>query len=86
MFNKLSAHKKIIYDALVKTLGDAAAIDFYIYNNDFTLFKKLLKNCREDYDYYVIIPHFVEGSEGASAVINNIQKEKLILLDRWWQA
>ncbi|MBA2760487.1 MAG: GntR family transcriptional regulator, partial [Segetibacter sp.] len=82
MFNKLSAHKKILYDALVKTLGDAATIDFYIYNNDFALFKKLLQNCREDYHYYVIIPHFVEGSEGAPLVINNIPKEKLILLDK----
>ena len=35
IFNKLSAHKKIIYDSFVKTLGENAAIDFYIYNNDF---------------------------------------------------
>src|SRR3954467_681050 len=27
LFNKLSAHKKIIYDSFVSTLGDAAAID-----------------------------------------------------------
>ena len=40
LFNKLSAHKKIIYDALVSTLGQAAAIDFYVYNNNFSLFKK----------------------------------------------
>ena len=38
LFNKLSPHKKIIYDAFVTTLGDKAAIDFYIYNNDFPLF------------------------------------------------
>ena len=37
MFNKLSPHKKIIYDALIKTLGDTATIDFYIYNNDLGL-------------------------------------------------
>src|ERR1700744_3025163 len=43
LFNKLSAHKKIIYDAFVAALGDDVAIDFYIYNNDFNLFKKLLK-------------------------------------------
>src|ERR1044071_8498804 len=35
LFNKLSAHKKLIYDSFVSTLGDAATIDFYIYNNDF---------------------------------------------------
>lgn len=82
MFNKLSAHKKIIYDAFVKTLGDEAAIDFYVYNNNFSLFKNLLVNRKEDYDYYVIIPHFMEGSENACKILNEIPREKLILLDK----
>ena len=82
LFNKLSSHKKIIYDSLVSTLGDAAAIDFYVYNNNFSFFKKLLQNCNENYDYYVIIPHFLDGEENAHTVINNLPKEKLILLDK----
>ena len=82
LFNKLSAHKKIIYDAFVSTLGQAAAIDFYIYNNNFALFKKLIQNCRDDYNYYVIIPHFLDQTENAYDVINTIPKEKLILLDK----
>lgn len=82
MFNKLSAHKKIIYDALVSKLGKSASIDFYIYNNNFSLFKRLINNCKEDYDYYVIIPHFIDASESACDIINNIPKEKLILLDK----
>jgi len=82
MFNKLSPHKKIIYDTLVSALGDSATVDFYIYNNDFALFKKLLLNSKEDYHYYVIIPHFMEGGETAYKIINTIPKEKLILLDK----
>ncbi len=82
MFNKLSAHKKIIYDSFVSKLGEAATIDFYVYNNNFSLFKNLLQNSREDYNYYVIIPHFMEGSENAHTVINNIPKEKLVILDK----
>ena len=82
MFNKLSAHKKIIYDAFVNTLGSAATTDLYIYNNDFSVFKKLLVNCKEDYNYYVIIPHFLDGAENAHKIINTIPKEKLILLDK----
>src|SRR6201985_1848484 len=42
LFNKLSAHKKIIYDAFTAALGEYVVVDFYIYNNDFGLFKKLL--------------------------------------------
>jgi len=82
MFNKLSPHKKIVYDSFVSTLGDTATIDFYIYNNDLALFKKLLQNSRNDYHYYVILPHFIEGEETAHRIINTIPKEKLILLDK----
>jgi len=82
LFNKLSAHKKIIFDAFVDALGDDVAIDFYIYNNDFKLFKKLLSNKKEDYTHYVIIPHFLEGGENAYEIINTIPKDKLILLDK----
>jgi DNA-binding transcriptional regulator YhcF (GntR family) len=82
LFNKLSTHKKILYDSFVSTLGRAAAIDFYIYNNNFSLFKKLIQNAKNDYNYYVIIPHFLEDGENAHEVINTLPKEKLILLDK----
>jgi DNA-binding transcriptional regulator YhcF (GntR family) len=82
IFNKLSAHKKIIYDSIVRILGEKAAIDFYIYNNDFNLFKKLIQSRKEDYTHYVIIPHFVEGSDQASEIINEIKGGQLILLDK----
>jgi DNA-binding transcriptional regulator YhcF (GntR family) len=82
LFNKLSAHKKIVYDAFASALGNDVAIDFYIYNNDFALFKKLLDNKREDYSHYVIIPHFIEGGEESCHLINAIPKEKLLLMDK----
>lgn len=82
LFNKLSAHKKIMYDSFAAELGEQAAIDFYIYNNDFNLFKKLLSNRKHDYTHYVIIPHFTEGGEMAAEVINAIPGGKLILLDK----
>lgn len=81
-FNKLSTHKKIIYDSFTKTIGEQALIDFYIYNNDFALFKKLLMSKKDEYSHYVIIPHFIEGGENAHDVINTIPKEKLIILDK----
>jgi len=81
-FNKLSAHKKTIYDSFVASLGENALIDFYIYNNDFLLFKRLLANKKDDYTHYVIIPHFIEGGANAHEIINAIPKEKLLLLDK----
>lgn len=81
-FNKLSAHKKIIYDAFIQAIGDDVSVDFYIYNNDFALFKKLLLNPKHEYTHYVIIPHFFDGKEKAAEIINTIPKEKLIILDK----
>lgn len=82
MFNKLSSHKKIIYDAFVRELGDMASIDFYIYNNDAHMFCKILDSKPDNYTHYVIIPHFVDGEKAAINAINKIPKSKLILLDK----
>lgn len=82
LFNKLSPHKKIIYDAFAETLGSQAAIDFYIYNNDFGLFKRLIEGRKEEYTHYVVIPHFIEGEEKAYEVINTLPKEQLVILDK----
>lgn len=82
LFNKLSVHKKIIYDSFVKAIGDQGSIDFYIYNNDFNLFKKIVESRDRDYTHMVLIPHFVEGEEMAVDLINSLPKEKLILLDK----
>lgn len=81
-FNKLSAHKKIVYDSFVRAIGDTVLVDFYVYNNDLSLFRKLLENLSQEYTHYVIIPHFIEGREKAAAIINTIPKDKLLLLDK----
>ncbi|WP_188506066.1 GntR family transcriptional regulator [Parapedobacter pyrenivorans] len=81
-FNKLSAHKKIVYDSFVKAIGSDAAVDFYIYNNDLSLFRRLLQNLKQEYTHYVIIPHFIEGRDKAAEIINTIPKDKLVLLDK----
>jgi DNA-binding transcriptional regulator YhcF (GntR family) len=82
LFNKLSPHKKTIYDSFVTALGERALIDFYIYNNNFLLFKRLLANKKDNYTHNVIIPHFGEGGVNAHEVIDALPKEKLLLLDK----
>ena len=82
LFNKLSSHKKIIYDSLVEALGEQAAIDFYVYNNNYNLFQRIINNRKNDYSHYVIIPHFMEGEEKAHQIMNTLPKDKLILLDK----
>lgn len=83
LFNKLSAHKKIIYDAFTREMGDEAAIDFFVYHNNYRLFKNwILQSKDKDYSHYVIITHFLDGGQNAAAIIDEIPPEKLILLDK----
>ena len=82
LFNKLSMHKKIIYDAFSAKMGDGAAIDFYIYNNDFNLFKRLIEEKLDLYTKCVVIPHFAENKEIGYKFIDKLPKNKLILLDK----
>ena len=81
-FNKLSAHKKIVYDAFVEAIGNDASVDFYVYNNDLALFRRLLENLKQIYTHYVIIPHFIEGRDQAASIINTIPKDKLVMVDK----
>ncbi|GAB3924536.1 GntR family transcriptional regulator [Mucilaginibacter myungsuensis] len=81
LFNKLSSHKKIIYDAFAERLGSNAAIDFYIYNSNFNFFKKLLSGNTDHYSKLIIFPFFVEDGGHAASVINELPKDKLILMD-----
>ncbi|MFM6948347.1 MAG: substrate-binding domain-containing protein, partial [Aquirufa sp.] len=74
--------KKIIYDSFVEELGENASVDFFIYNNDFNLFKKIIQSRDRDYSHIVIIPHFLEGEENARELINHLPKEKLYLVDK----
>ncbi|UAY56164.1 GntR family transcriptional regulator [Arachidicoccus terrestris] len=82
LFNKLSAHKKILYDAFVAALDPESQIDFYIYNNDFNLFKKILLERLDQYSYYVLITHFLEGDPPVQELVEQIPKDKLIMLDK----
>ncbi|NJO03646.1 MAG: substrate-binding domain-containing protein, partial [Bacteroidia bacterium] len=78
----LSAHKKIIYDAFVQSLGAETEVDFFVYHNHFKQFQELIARSLDRYTHYVIITHFQEGGESAYQVLNQIPPEKLLLLDR----
>ncbi len=82
LFNKLSTHKKMIYDAFVQALGSHTAIDFFVYNNDYRLFKELIQKQNRNYTHYVIIAHFIDGDEKTYEILNTLPKHKLILLDK----
>jgi len=80
--NKLSAHKKIIYDAFARELGDETSLDLFVYNSDISHLRSLLLNLTKQYDHYVVFPHFKEGSDQAPEVLGLIPIDKLMLLGK----
>lgn len=82
LFNKLSEHKKVMYDAFLESLDGTAEVDIYVYNNDYASFKKLILNRLDDYTHFVVMALFAGQPKNAEEVINIIPKEKLILFDK----
>ena len=83
LFNKLSAHKKIIYDAFVGAMGPDTSIDLFVYNNDYRLFEKLIRNANTHYSHYVIMPHFYEDYPRINEVLSLLPESQLLFLDRF---
>ncbi|WP_333625731.1 GntR family transcriptional regulator [Sphingobacterium siyangense] len=81
--NKLSAHKKIVYDSFAKELTDYANLDLFVYNSDLSYLNTLLGSLTKTYDHYVLFPHFKEGRDKAPDIIRKIPAEKLMLLGKF---
>lgn len=82
LFNKISPHKKVIYDSIVSELSNYANVDLHIYHNDYESFKNLILNNLDNYTHFIIISHFSENSRSISHLLEKIPADKLIVLDR----
>ena len=82
LFNKISNYKKQIYNAFVQTMGDKAIVDLKIHHFNTRLFENLVGEYIDDYDYFVIMPHFYDDADEIYTIIKKIPSEQLILLDK----
>ena len=82
IFNKLSNYKRSLYASFVNTMGAKASVDVFIYNYDLTEFENILNDNQNQYDYFVILPHFRNEQADISAVIKKIPKEKVLIIDK----
>jgi DNA-binding transcriptional regulator YhcF (GntR family) len=83
IFNKLSNYKRSIYYSFVKTLGAKASVDVFIYNYDLDEFEAIVNNNLNNYDYFVILPHFRNENANISRVIRKIPEGKVLIVDRF---
>lgn len=82
VLNKLSDHKKTIYNAFVKQLGNYASVDLQIHHCDSQVLEKIIIENLGKYDHYLIMPHLRTETPSVKAAINKIPKERLLLLNR----
>ncbi|MEQ8473045.1 MAG: GntR family transcriptional regulator [Marinoscillum sp.] len=82
LFNKLSSYKKVVYNKMAHDLFEKANITFYVYHCRYDLFENILKENKYGYNYYVIMPHFIDfDQEKVVKQLQTIDPSKLILVD-----
>lgn len=83
IFNKLSNYKRSIYYSFVKTMGTKASVDVFIYNYDPEEFEAIIRNNLNNYDYFVILPHFRNENTNIAEVVKLVPREKVLIVDRF---
>ncbi len=83
LLNKLSEHKKTIYNAFENKFNpEEVTIDLIIHNcNPYTLEAAIIENLG-NYDHYVVMPHVDEVTDSLKETINKIPEDKLILINQ----
>src|SRR5690606_7514787 len=82
LFNKLSEHKKTIFNSLANSLPEDTIIDLQVHNCDSSVLEKIIIDNLGKYDHYVIMPHLKKETESVKAAINKIPKDKLIIINK----
>lgn len=88
LINKLSNYKLKTYNHFINKIGTNSHTDLHVYHCDETIFCNLLEKNKAAYDYFVIMPHFKSNdlthktlTEKSALILNEIPKNKLIILD-----
>ena len=84
VFNKLSSYKRILYDSILETFGTTAKVDLQIHHYNPQLLKEILESSKDNYHYYVVMPHFFYDSkkEQYLKILKKVPENKLVLLDK----
>jgi DNA-binding transcriptional regulator YhcF (GntR family) len=82
LFNKLSVHKKMIYEAFMSVISDQALVDLCVYNDSIEELSRLVDEKHPGYTSYVVIPPFTSNDSMIDDILKKIPVEKLFILDR----
>ena len=85
LFDKFSIYKQVMFNSFAAEIGDRAEMTILTHNQSLDLLKYYLDNNLDEFDYYVITPHFPldEASQRqALKLVSRIPNRKLVMLDR----
>jgi DNA-binding transcriptional regulator YhcF (GntR family) len=82
IFNKISNYKKQVYSAFIEAIGPDAIVDLKFHHYNTQVFKSLVDNYINEYNYFVVMPHFYEDQEKAYQILQSIPPDKLVILDK----
>src|SRR5690554_5279549 len=79
LFDELNAFKEDLYNSFVETLGGLAEIDIFFHHFNSSLFKSIVRERKDQYTYYVIMPANLKGTLKA---VQQLPPEKVFILDQ----
>lgn len=79
LFDTLNAYKETLYFALKAGLPENTQLSLFFHHYDRQIFESLINNNLNNYNYFVVMPHF---NEDVSEVISRIPKDKLVIIDK----
>lgn len=86
LFDKLSTYKQVLYSSFSRTIGSQGEIAILLHNQQIDLLEYYIDQNLDQFDYYVITPHFPLDDATQKRVIKTLMRipnRKLILLDRY---
>jgi DNA-binding transcriptional regulator YhcF (GntR family) len=84
LFDKISTYKNTLFNSFAETIGDRAGITIHLHNQDINLLEFFINENLDNFDYYIITPHFPLKQDIQKRVLRILKKipnRKLILLD-----
>lgn len=79
LFDELNAFKEDLYNSFLKSLNDNVEVDIYFHHFNYDVFSKLIFDNIGSYNYYIIMPANLEGTE---LVIDKLPDNKVYVLDQ----
>ena len=84
LFDKISTYKQVLFSSFTSHIGANSEITIRLHNQDIDLFEHFIEENLDNFDYYIITPHFpikADIQKKTIKILKKIPNRKLILLD-----